>query len=82
MATYPVIAESSVTLSHFTMRVLIIIVHRSDRCRICLSLIYHLCITGFLKVIVEVLQYKYVLINRSVCIASGHPGVRSGNIRV
>lgn len=47
-----------------------------------LSLMYHLCITGFLKVIVEVLQYKYVLINRSVCIASGHPGVRSGNIRV
>ena len=46
-----------------------------------LSLMYHLCITGFLKVIVEVLQYKYVLINRSVCIASGHPGVRSGNIR-
>lgn len=47
-----------------------------------LSLMYHLCITGFLKVIIEVLQYKYVLINRSVCIASGHPGVRSGNIRV
>lgn len=36
-----VFAESSVTLSHFTMRVLIIMVRRSDRCHICLSLMYH-----------------------------------------